>query len=119
MTATLILTLISAISGSLTSLLTADGVLSSNYSNLISASIAAGTALFNALKSGGTVTSELQTTLAALQAEYTAVQQDTGASPAVIGAITEVSNLVSDAITGYTNAQTTDPSTLPVPPAVA
>ena len=117
MSLTVILTLISALSGSLTSLLSTDGVLSSGLSNLINASVAAGIALFNALKSGGTVTSELLTVLKALQAEYTAIQQDTSADPVVVGAIAEVSNLVSDALTGYTSG--VDPSTLDIPPEVA
>ena len=119
MSATLILTLISAISGSLTGLLSSDGVISAGLSNLINASVAAGVALFNALKGGGSVTSEVQSALKALQAEYTAVQQDTSADPAIVGAITEISNLVDDAISGFTNAATVDPSTLPVPPAVS
>ena len=120
MAVTLILTLISALSGSLTTILTGAGVLTPSLSSLINASIAAGVALFNALKSGGSVTSELQAALTALQAEYTAIQQDTSADPAVMGAIAEVSNLVSYAVTGFTNASSgaIDPSTLPVPPEV-
>jgi hypothetical protein len=119
MNATLILTLISAISGSLTGLLSSDDILSTGLSSLINASVAAGIALWSALKGGGKVTSELQSTLTALQAEYTAIQEDTSANPAVVGAIAEVSALVSDAITGFTNAATVDPGTLPVPPAVS
>jgi len=121
MSLTLILTIISAISGSLTGLLSSDGILSAGLTSLIDASSAAGIALFNALTSGGTVTSELTTALTALQTEYTAIEQDTSADPAVMGAIAESSNLVSDAITGFTNASSgaVDPSTLPVPPAVS
>lgn len=119
MTATLILTLISALSGSLTGLLPSYGILSTGLSRLINASVAAGIALWNALKDGGTVTSELQQALTALQSEYTAIQQDTSADPAVVGAIAEVSGLVSDAIAGFTSATGgEDPSALPVPPAV-
>lgn len=118
MSLTLILTLISAISGSVTNLLGAEGVISNPIANLVSASIAALESLVAAFKAGG-ATTELQASLAALQTEYTAIQKDTSASPAVIGAIAEVSNLVSDAITGYQNAQNSDPGTLPVPPAVS
>lgn len=115
----LILSLITAISGSLTGLLNKEGVVSDGLANLISVSISAGVALFNALKSGGTVTDEVQESLKALQAEYTAIQQDTSADPEVIGAIAEASNLVSYAIDGYTKAEAgADPADLKVPPPV-
>jgi len=116
---TLILALISGISGSLTNLLSSNGVISSALSSLINASVAAGLSLFNAIKSGGTTTGELQASLTALQAEYTAIQKDTSADPAVIGAIAEVSNLLNDAIAGWNDAQTNDPGDLPIPPPVA
>lgn len=116
----LILSLITAIAGSLTGLLTADGIMSPNLTNLINASIAAGLALFNALKSGGSVTDEMQSALTALQAEYEAIQKDTSTDPVLIGIIAEASNLVSYAIKGYTDASSgaVDPSTLPIPPEV-
>jgi hypothetical protein len=115
---TLILALISGISGSLTNLLSSSGVISAGLSSLINASVAAGVALFDAIKSGGTTTNVLQASLTALQAEYTAIQKDTSADPAVIGAIAEVSNLLNDAIAGWDTAQTVDPGTLPAPPPV-
>lgn len=120
MTITLILTLISALSGSLSGLLGSDGILSKGLADLINASVSAGIALFNAIKGGGPATSELQAALTALQAEYTAIKQDTSADPAVVGAIAEVSNLVDDALAGFTSASSggVDPGTLPVPPAV-
>jgi hypothetical protein len=110
--------LLVAIVGSVPSFLNSEGIISTGLTNLFNASIAAVAALVSAIKGGGTVTSELQASLAALQSEYTAIQEDTSADPAVIGGIAEVSNLVSDAIAGYEAAQTTDPGTLPVPPAV-
>jgi hypothetical protein len=111
--------LLVAIAGSVPALLNSEGIISNPLTNLFNVSIAAIASLVAAIKGGGTVTSELQASLTALQAEYTAIQKDTSASPAVIGGIAEVSNLVSDAITGYENAQTVDPSTLPVPPAAS
>ena len=90
MSATLILTLISAISGSLPGYSVRTALFPPGALNLINASVAAGVALFNALKGGGSVTSEVQSALKALQAEYTAVQQNTSADPAIVGAITEI-----------------------------
>lgn len=120
MTATLILTLISAIAGTLTNLLTANGVIPPNLQGLVTASVAAGTAMFNALRSGVGAAAELQAVLSALQAELAAVRQDTSADPAVVSLIAELDNLVGDAITGFTQASSgaVDPASLPVPPAV-
>lgn len=115
----LILTLITAIAGSMTGLLSTEGVISPNLTSLIDASVAAGLALFNAFKSGGTIAGEAQQALIALQAEYTAIQKDTSADPNVVGCIAEASNLVSYAIDGFVKAEAgADPADLPVPPPV-
>lgn len=120
MSITLILTLISALSGSLTSLLSGDGVLSGGLASLINASIAAGVALFNALRGGGSVSSELQSALTALQSELAAVKADTSADPTVVANLAELDKLVSAAVSGFTAAeQGADPSTLPTPPPVS
>lgn len=110
--------LLSSIAGLLPTLLADVGV-KTTLANLISASLAAFSALWADFKSGASALSASETALTALQAEFTAVKNDTSVSPAVIGAIAEVSNLVDDALIGWTNAQVVDPGTLPVPPAVS
>lgn len=115
----LLIQLLIGIAGSVPSFLSSEGIISASCQKLLNASLIAIGSIVAAIRGGGTATSELQAALAALQAEYTAIQQDTSADPAIIGAIAEVSNLVSDAIKGYEAAQTADPGTLLVPPAVA
>jgi len=119
MSLTLIIALISSLGGMVSNFLSADGIIPGNLSSLISASISAIGQLVTAFQSGGTPTSELQASLAALQAELTAVQQDTSTDPSILGDIAEISGLVQDAVTGFEAAQGgADPSTIPVPPAV-
>lgn len=121
MSITLLLQLLAGIAGAVPAFLNSEGIISSGLEKLFDASVAAVETIIAAIKGGGTVTSESLAVLTALQAEYTAVRQNTSADPDVIGAIAEVSNLLSDGITGFTNASTggIDPSTLPVPPPVA
>ena len=112
----LLLQILLGVVGTLPSFLSSEGVISSAYSNLFSASIAAIAAIIADIKGGGSASSETQAVLVALQGEYTAVQQNTSADPNVIGDIAEVSNLIGDAIAGWNSG--VDPSTLPVPPEV-
>lgn len=113
----ILIQLIVAIASSLPSLLSAGGVISPGLGNLISASLTAIDSIVSALRSGGTVTAEVSADLAALQAEYAAIQKDTSADPVVIGKIAEISNLVDYALQGWSSG--VDPSTLPIPPEVA
>ena len=112
----LLLQILLGVVGTLPSFLSSEGVISSSYSNLFSASIAAIAAIIADIKGGGTPSSETQAVLVDLQGEYTAIQQNTSADPNVIGDIAEVSNLIGDAIAGWNS--NVDPSTLDVPPAV-
>jgi hypothetical protein len=123
---TLILTLISVLAGSLTSFLAKNGTITDPFAALVNASVAAGEALFAALKGGGGVTTEVQVTaavqaaLTALEAELAAIQQDTTLDPADVAIFAELTGLVQAAVKGFSDAESgnVDPSTLPVPPAV-
>ena len=116
MSISLLVQLLLGIASSIPAFLDSEGIISAGLEKLFEVSLAAVTAIIAAIRSGGTAASELQSALSALQAEYTAIQQNTSADPVVLGEIAEVSLLVGDAIQGFENAQTVDPSTLPVPP---
>jgi hypothetical protein len=111
---TIILTVLSALGSSLSPFI------GSSLATLISASVSAIAALAAAFTSGGSITTEASAAITALQAEAQAVAADTSASPAQITAAEGILSICGYFLAGVEAAQDgTDPSTLPIPPAVS
>lgn len=94
--------------------------LGSNWTSLITATTTAIGTLWAAFTSGGSVTSELEVALQALQNEANAVLTATNATDEDKAIAAEVVSLAQDALNGYADAMSgkIDPGTLPIPPEV-
>jgi hypothetical protein len=112
MTLTLILSLISGIVPLF------QKYIGSGLSNIIETGLSALSALIAGWVKGSPA-ADINASLMALQSVLTSLQQDASTDPADLPQIEELVKITEAAIQGYENAENgTDPSTLPIPPAV-